>query len=71
MPCEWCHLGHVIILGLNNQPHGGPGVDLFKGGDMPSLWFWGSPGKPGRKHAWVEDPGEGGGTVFKTHVHWL
>lgn len=31
MPCEWCHLGHVIVLRLNNQPGGDPGVDLFRG----------------------------------------
>lgn len=32
MPCEWCHLSHVIVLRLNNQPHGGPGIGLFEGG---------------------------------------
>lgn len=59
MPCKWCYLGHVIVLKLNNQPCGGPGVDLFGGGGMPSLCFGGSPGKPGRKCAWVGEPGEG------------
>lgn len=41
MPCEWCHSGHVIVLRLNNQPRGDPGVGLFGGGDMPSLCFGG------------------------------
>lgn len=31
MLCEWCHLGRVIVLRLNNQPHGDRGVDLFRG----------------------------------------
>lgn len=58
MPCEWCHSGHVIVLRLNNQPRRDPGVGLFGGGDMPSLCFGGSPGKPGRQCAWVGEPGE-------------
>lgn len=70
-PVRWPHLGQVIILRLNFEPLGEPGVSPLQRGRCAFSVFLGSPGKPGRNCAWVGEPRERWGTVSKTCVHWF